>query len=422
MAAPQIRTRDDLLFALTLAAELEHSLSCQYLFAAYSLKKSPEEGLTWPQAALVQEWATVLTEIARQEMEHLGLVNNLLTAIGGAPHFQRPNFPQPSGAYGIPLRASLSPLDPVVLERFIEYERPEEPATHPDGVPVDVEFASIHGLYRLIEEAFARLDEHRLFIGPPSAQVDNEVMHQERVGETRNYGVKLIRVHDRASALQAVAQIIEEGEGATRSPDVITPPDGHFERLQAMHSQYRQALNDDPDFAPSRAVVPNPVTRTRHRGADAGTLLTHPSSKAVAALFDTAYETLLIALARFYTRTTETDSEMYGLQRTAFFPLMVMVLRPLAEVLTQMPAFSDDRQERAGPPFEFYRSVGYLPQKEAAWTVIHEHLTAMAREARVLCEAPGVPGRMGFIAENLDRIAVNFADFMALPHAVLRPR
>ena len=66
MAASQIQTRDDLVFALTLAAELEHSLSCQYLYATYSLKKGVEEGLTWPQATLVQEWATVLAEISRQ--------------------------------------------------------------------------------------------------------------------------------------------------------------------------------------------------------------------------------------------------------------------------------------------------------------------------------------------------------------------
>ncbi|NNF56808.1 MAG: hypothetical protein HKN04_01065, partial [Rhodothermaceae bacterium] len=219
MDTPQIQTRDDLLFALTLAAELEHSLSCQYLFAAYSLKKNPEEGLTWPQAVLVQEWTTVLTEIARQEMEHLGLANNLLTAIGGAPHFRRPNFPQPAGAYGIALRAELEPLSLTALDRFIAYEKPEEPASHEDGVPVDLQYRSIHDLYRQIEEAFTRMDEATLFIGPPEAQVDNDVMHQERVGDTRNYGVKLFRVTDRASALRAVEQIIEEGEGAPEPTD-----------------------------------------------------------------------------------------------------------------------------------------------------------------------------------------------------------
>ncbi|NNF57788.1 MAG: hypothetical protein HKN04_06060 [Rhodothermaceae bacterium] len=238
--------------------------------------------------------------------------------------------------------------------------------------------------------------------------------------DTRNYGVKLFRVTDRASALRAVEQIIEEGEGAPEPTDRLTPPESHYEKLKAIKAQHQQMLSADPAFAPSRAVVKNPVTREGHRQAEEATRLTHPSSRAVAELFDTAYESLLFALGRFYTRTNETDAEMYGLQRTAFFPLMVMALRPLAEVLTQMPAFAEGGPERAGPPFEYYRSVQFLPQKEAAWTVIHERLWEMADAAHQLITDPEVPERMAFIAENLERIAVNFADFMVLPHRPLR--
>ena len=408
-SAPQIQTRDDLLFALTIAAELEHSLTCQYLFAAYTLKKSHDEGgLTEAQAVTVQTWTGTLTEIARQEMEHLGLVNNLMTAIGGAPHFRRPNFPQATGAYGIPLSAELEPLSIEALERFIAYEKPYDPDEDPgDTVPVDLEYTSIHDLYRQIDEAFARLDEETLFIGPIEAQVDNEVMHQERLPQ-RYYGVLLHKVTDRASARHAIEQIIEEGEGAEEDD-----PNSHYNRLVAMKAEYEALAGEG--FAPARAVVKNPITRRHHRAAGEGTRLTHPSSRAVAELFDTAYETLLLALGRFYTRTTETQDEMFGLQRTAFFPLMVMALRPLAEILTAMPAFEDGGPERAGPPFEFYRTVQYLPQKQQAWTLIHERLWEMADAAAALVGAPEVPERMVFIAENLDRVAFNFGGFMGLP-------
>ena len=73
-----IQTRDDLMYALSLAAELEHGICLQYLYAAYTLKTTVD-GLTAAQAATVNQWETDLLEIARQEMGHLGLVNNLLT-------------------------------------------------------------------------------------------------------------------------------------------------------------------------------------------------------------------------------------------------------------------------------------------------------------------------------------------------------
>jgi hypothetical protein len=44
----KIDTREELINALTEAAELEHGLLCQYLFAAFSMKKHPSEDVTWP--------------------------------------------------------------------------------------------------------------------------------------------------------------------------------------------------------------------------------------------------------------------------------------------------------------------------------------------------------------------------------------
>jgi rubrerythrin len=414
----QIQTRDDLVYALTLAAELEHSLSIQYLYAAYTLKKDPSsDDITWPQATMVQEWAAVLLEISRQEMEHLGFANNLLTTIGGAPHFRRPNFPQPAGAYGIQLPAELEPLSPNALERFIEYEKPDDeawqspPTAPPPGVPVDLDYHSIHDLYKQIRHAFETMSEEALFIGPPEAQVDNESIFLEKV--ERGYDVKLFKVVDRETALAAIDQIIEEGEGGgPRTAE--EEAESHCEKLKLILKQYLAELKTDPDFNPARSVIRNPVTRKGHRDADSGTMITDPLSRRVADLFNTSYEALLFSLIRFYARTDETEEELYGLQHTAFFPLMVMILRPLAEVVSTMPAFEPETAERAGPPFEFYRSIQFLPQKASAWTMILERLWEMANEAQAICEVDGAPERMGFIAENLKRIAVNFEGYMSV--------
>ena len=43
-----IETRDDLLSTLAEASELEHNLMCLYLYAAFSLKESPTEGVSRP--------------------------------------------------------------------------------------------------------------------------------------------------------------------------------------------------------------------------------------------------------------------------------------------------------------------------------------------------------------------------------------
>src|SRR5690348_9337571 len=89
-----IANREELIFMLSEAAQLEHMLLCEYLFAAFSMKRSTEEGLTPTQLAAVRHWDRVITDVAVQEMLHLALVTNLLTAVGGAPYLNRPNFPQ----------------------------------------------------------------------------------------------------------------------------------------------------------------------------------------------------------------------------------------------------------------------------------------------------------------------------------------
>src|SRR5256886_12046283 len=76
---------------------------CQYLFAGATLKQNyGEGGVTYGQLEQMRRWKSTIMAVARQEMEHLGIVTNLLTAIGEAPHFDRPEVPPPP---------SIPPLD-----------------------------------------------------------------------------------------------------------------------------------------------------------------------------------------------------------------------------------------------------------------------------------------------------------------------
>jgi hypothetical protein len=83
---------------------------CQYLFAAFSLKRRAEEGLTGDELAAVTRWRRQISHVATQEMLHLALVQNLLSAVGAAPHFARPNLPAPASHYPAGVQLALLPF------------------------------------------------------------------------------------------------------------------------------------------------------------------------------------------------------------------------------------------------------------------------------------------------------------------------
>ena len=416
-----IQSRDELIYALTEAAELEHALCCQYLFAAFSLKQGVDEGVSWHQLNHIQNWEQTILIIGRQEMGHLALVNNLLIAIGGAPHFRVPNFPQPAKYYPLPLE--LAVLTEATVKRFICFERPPEINEHdafcleeehpvkPDAPPTDlspypIAYTSINDLYRQIREAFAELDTSELFIGPPDGQItpgDLNLSFPQFGSEGGVFDVFLLPVTDRASAITAIDLIIEEGEGEAGEAD---DPDSHYGRLLKILADYQALVNDDPGFNPTRAVVSNPHL-FEHPDMHGGTQITNADARAVMDMFNMAYETLLLLLLRFFARTDENVAEI-GALRYTLFPMMTMVLRPLAETITAMPAFDDEDEQRAGPSFETYRTLSLLPHKQSAWIYLTERIHRLRDRAEELSQNPQMPERLTDIHFNLMMLSRRF--------------
>jgi hypothetical protein len=68
LAAPEapfaIEHREALIYMLCQAAELEHAIMCQYLFAVFSLKQSADEGLTEAELAAVTRWRQQIGHVA----------------------------------------------------------------------------------------------------------------------------------------------------------------------------------------------------------------------------------------------------------------------------------------------------------------------------------------------------------------------
>src|SRR5919108_47577 len=286
---------------LSEAAELEHGLMCQYLYAAFSLKREPEEGVTWAQLELMRRWEASIMLVARQEMEHLGLVNNMLTAIGEAPYFVRPNFPLGPRHYQIDIPFKLERLTLDAVGRFIEFEMPRRPdpgsearmeATVPAVKPG--RFQTIGELYEEVVSLFEQLDSPELWIGPPGAQfITTEVIPVPIRGVSLAgkaiYDINLVAVTDLASAKQAIAQILEEGEGIP-----IPTPTSHFARFLTIAEELATAQHEDPSFDPARPVVENPRGR-----------ITSPATREVAELFELAYGTTILMLMRYFAHTDE---------------------------------------------------------------------------------------------------------------------
>jgi hypothetical protein len=402
----RIDTRAELINALTEAAELEHGLLCQYLFAAFSMKRRPDEGVSDTQAELIRGWEGVILEVARQEMAHLGTVCNLLTAVGGAPHFRRPNFPQPAPYYPAGVEFTLQPFGDAALERFILFERPE----HEDVLlmreiaPDELAYTRVGDLYQQIQDAFAAIDEQTLFIGPREAQ-DTDNWSQD---------LRLSNVVDRATAIQAIAFIIEDGEGKS-----LDRESSHYAKFRRIRERLAAELAQHSDFAPARPVVENPLTRPHRDAPGRGAIISELHTREVAELFNVVYETMMLMLMQFYAFSGETIEQRRGLQ-ASIRQTMSAVIRPLGEVLTQLPAGPEFPGQTAGPGFEFYADLRIPSSPRSAWIVFHERLAQHAAAGAALSRRRGAPKRLRFIAENLFVLARNIQDLMKLqelPHA-----
>jgi hypothetical protein len=361
-----IDTREELIGALAEASEIEHGLLIQYLFAAVSFKKTLDEGLTPPQQAASREWAGTIFRVAVDEMGHFGTVCNLQSAIGAPPHFMRPNFPKDTGYYPFPF--DLVPFSDEALYRMQVFELPRGEALPPSPVidgapqffslavgpvaPEPLVYRYVGDLYQQIADAFQTIPEDQLFIGPKSAQA------------TDNWSVSLdIRVvNDRGQALAAIADIIEDGEGTPSNRS-----SSHYGRF----SRIREKYSNMGRFSAARSVVRNPCTR-QHRDADGpAMIIVNQDTLRISELFNLYYSVVLHLLLQYFSYGGETENQRTAV-KDALSRLMSVAIRPLAEILTELPYDSPDDPRRAGPGFELYTPVSLAPFPEARWTLLLE--------------------------------------------------
>jgi Ferritin-like len=412
-----IEHREALVYMLGLASELEHSICCQYLFAAFTMKTSTDEGLTDEQADAVKRWRRTIIQVSEQEMLHLALVQNLLVALGASPHLTRPNFPHPARHFPDAVQLTLVPFGEQALQHFVYLERPEgmevedaegfeaalkeaEPAlVDPDIVPQVQDFATVGHLYRSVEDGIAhlaeKLGEERLFIGPLDGQADADHFRWP----------DLTPVTDLASARVAIDTIVEQGEGARG--DWRT---SHFGRFVEILEEYRAMKAADPGFDPARPVMPACIRPVE--GGFVMPMITDPFTIQVADLMNVGYEILLQVLYRYFAHTDETPEHLSTLADVAV-GLMYMVVRPLGGIITTLPVGPDHLGWTAGPNFELFYATDYLlPHRGAAWKIMEERLReAAAFGARVQENAdPALAPKIAKVGSDMAKLADRLAE------------
>jgi hypothetical protein len=384
-----VNDREQLIYLLTEAAEIEHGLMCSYLYANWSLKERTDEGLTEAQLCAIDRWRDSMQSVAMEEMLHLALVNNLLMSLGSPPHFMRPNFPITPGYHPSSIVVRLTPFTRETAEHFVYLERPEgmdqsqapgfeAPVAYeryrgrPRLTPTAEDYGTVSHLYRGIEDGFRRLGselgEEALFIGDPQTQVTPEILRFEG----------LIAVTNLASALSAVATIIEQGEGSQSNDD-----DSHYNRFCAIRDEYDAFLSEDANFCPHRPVVSDPVM-FRPAVRQETVHVSEPLAAHVLDVANASYGLMLRLLASGFAMGSG-RSEIRRVEIESAISMM-SVMKSLAGLLTTLAASPDRPQETAGMNFHLPRATLALPQRAAGTILLAERANEIGNTLAALME------------------------------------
>lgn len=399
-----IENRKELTYLLCQAAELEHGLMCEYLYAAFSLKQSAGPGVTPSQLEAVERWRAVLLGVAKDEMLHWALVNNLLTALGSAPYVSRPHLSGRLTGYPAGVQLALLPFGERALRHFVYLERPEGaemddaegfdhsgpplPPLRPDElIPAPQEFATVSHLYRSIDAGLAKLagkyGERNLFIGPPRAQATPDTFRWP----------DLVPINDLGTASAVIQRIVEQGEGARgdwRS--------AHYGRFLGVLEEYLDLRSTDDGFAPAHPVTAAAVRPAE--GVEPDVWVTDRVTAGVSDVFNVTYDLLLQIIVRYFAFGHETDEQLQLLAH-ASVSLMFGVIKPLGSLLATLPVGPEHPGATAGANFQLaYRSSFLIPHRRAAWVRFCERL----EESASFCDRIDAPPETRMV---LDRVGAH---------------
>lgn len=362
---PAMSAHDEVIFLLHTAAEIEHSLMVQYLYAAWSI---PQEG-----HGRAQRWRRAILQIAREEMGHLAAVQNLLRFIGGPLNFDREDFPFRTDFYPFPFR--LERLGRTELAQYIAAEMPANPDIDPDLLHEVICLASSDGqqvnrvgaLYNRLIALFA--DERRLpdSMFRPDTADEIQALPSRYAADVGRGPLFLRPVRNRAEALSLLGEVAAQGEG-----DQDTPR-SHFLIFLDIFDAW--PTRDDEI---SLGVPTHPNTIPPHSDIDdpeiAAGRITHPRARAWALIFNHHYRMLLAWLQHALLTPTRSPAGP-GLSLRAFGEMLA--LSEVGALLTTLPRTANG-EGLAGAPFELPYSLAFPDLHRDRW-IYHLDLITTAR-------------------------------------------
>src|SRR5690348_14206641 len=383
---PEVPSREQLLHALYEAAELEHNLMCTNLYAAFSLKRGVEEGLSAAEADATARWRRTILQVAVEEMGHLAAVWNITSALGGSPRFGRMNFPLDPGGLPASVVVRLAPFNEAVLQHFIFLERPKNSA-EPDGegfapeftftrgvsaprlTPMPIDYETVGAFYENLADnvrAFVeRLGEKEAFCGDRNLQISRKEIDFQGCDP----------VICSITALKAFNAIVSQGEGASEENS-----DSHYCRFLHIRDELRALRAKNPAFQPAFPAAVNPVLRRPVR-AGARVWLENEETAASVDVANTAYMLMLRLISHSYLLPRPHPAKALcvdlglGLMRA---------MTPLAERAARLPAGPSNPNCNGGMSFTALRDAAPLPPGVSAGKFFLERLRELLAGAQAL--------------------------------------
>jgi hypothetical protein len=358
---PRLQPRDEAVFLLHTAAEIEHALMVQYLYAAWSLPADATGRLG--------RWRRDVLQVAREEMAHLAAVQNLLRFVGGPLNFDREDFPYRSELYPFPFR--LEPLSRASLARFVAAEMPVEPNADEALVAEAVSLATAGGSHRVnrVGALYGRVTDLFAEGGPlPDSELRPQTAgtiqaRPEHFRADIGDGPYFLRtIGSRAEALALIDDIADQGEG-----DEDTPY-SHFSTFLEMFDSW------PVDWTAALDVPVDPSTRPRSDGGSDPGLITHERAAAWATIFNRHYR-LLLGWLQHALLTRRAEAASSGLCLRAFGEMLA--LAEVGPLLATLPRTAEGTG-RAGAPFELPYTLALPDLVDDRWDH-HRDLLAEAR-------------------------------------------
>ncbi|MGH3692952.1 MAG: ferritin-like domain-containing protein [Pseudonocardiaceae bacterium] len=414
-----IKTPDELCRALRLAATIELAVMLQYLFALWSIP-TYSAGVTYVERG---EWTSQqlglmcgdgphtldggirgdLLSVAREEMIHFLVINNIIMATGQPFHLPSIDFGTVNSQLPVPLDFCLEAFGRSSVARFIALERPYSLVRDISGnnsfaatkSSSPYPYGSLSELYSAIREAIQRIPGS-IMIEPGRGGGEHHLFMRESLNVTHpDYQLE---VDDVTSAVFAIDFVTEQGEGNVLE-SVRPGEESHFDTFLRISELLASEYTTGPGgrripWNPAYPVMRNPKL---HSGSSASGLVINQEARTAMELFNRSYAITMQLMVQHFSRIPDKSLRRSRLMNSAI-DLMTGVLRPLGEYIVTLPSGHSGRT--AGPSFEMDREASFIARPDVAKKLISASFSELSIDA----------AKMTGLTEMVPRLLLSLAE------------